>query len=426
MPPEIVIDYEPRAPQWELHRAVMGGAKRRHVLCIWHRRCGKSVGWLNQLQRSALTTKRTDGRYYYVAPLYRQAKSIAWDYLRRFSLPIPGTVYHESELRVDYPNGSRIQLFGADNPDSLRGIYADGIALDEYGQIDPRLRSQVLIPALTDRGGFEIVGGTPQGRNGFWELYERVKDDPAWWVSIRRASETGILSPEQLAEARKEIGDDEIYEQEFECSFAAGARGAYFAKLVETARKEGRIGKVPYETQLPVTTCWDLGIGDATTIWFVQQTGREVRCIDYYEADGESLAHYAKVLQDRGYAYREHIAPHDIEVRELGTGRSRREVAQSLGMNFRVAPKLPVEDGIEAVRNLFPRCWFDLAKCKAGIDALSAYRKDYDEKREVYRSQPLHDWSSHASDAMRYLAVSIADSTHSRVRRAQPDTAWVV
>lgn len=403
----------------------MGVARKRHVMCVWHRRAGKTVGWLNQLLRSAMTAKLPNSRYAYIAPLYRQAKSISWDYLKRFSYPIPGIVAHEAELRIDYPNGSRIQLFGADNPDSLRGLYFDGIALDEYGQIAPRLRSEVLIPALTDRNGYEIVGGTPQGRNAFYDLYVRACAEPAdWWVSMRPASTTGILSAEQLAEARREIADDDIYQQEFECSWAAGSRGAYFARQVENARKEGRVGKVPAEPSLRVTTAWDLGVGDATAIWFVQQAGREIRVIDYYESSGEGLAHYAKVLQDRGYQYREHIAPHDIEVRELGTGRSRLEVAQGLGISFRIAPKLSVEDGIEAVRNILPRCWFDAEKCSEGIDALSAYRKDYDEKRETFHQRPVHDWSSHASDAMRYLAIAWQNTTRAR-SSARPATNWI-
>jgi hypothetical protein len=261
---------------------------------------------------------------------------------------------------------------------------------------------------LADRAGWALFIGSAKGNTSFHELYERVKDDENWFVRVYKASETGVIHPSELDDAKSLMDEDE-YNQEFECSWTASIKGAYYSTQMAEAEREGRIMTVPYERNLPVQTAWDLGVGDSTSIWFFQVHGPEVRIIDYYEASGEGLPHYAKVLQDKQYVYGTHWAPHDIVVRELGSGKSRLETARVLGITFRVAPHLPVDDGIDAVRNLLPRCWFDSLRCNEGIRALRNYRKEYDERRMEYKTRPLHDWSSHAADAFRYLAVSIRE-----------------
>lgn len=383
----------------------------RWAVLVLHRRFGKTVWGVNELIRGALTCERERPRFVYLAPLRNQAKSVAWDYLRHYTAPVPGRTVNESELRVDFPNGGRVQLFGSDNPDAMRGIYCDGVFLDEYAQMSRRTFTEVLRPALSDRLGWAIFSGTPQGKNAFHDIYQQARSDPAWMVRVHRASETGIISAQELEDARSMMSVEE-YQAEYECSFSAGIPGAYYAKLIEAAEDAtpSRITTIPIAPELPVHTAWDLGIGDSTCIWFAQQAGRELRLVDYYEASGEPLSHYARVLQERGYLYGDHIAPHDIEVRELGTGKSRKEVAAGLGIRFQVAPKLAIEDGIEAVRNLLPRCWFDAERCKVGIDALKSYRRDRNERTGEYTDRPLHDWSSHAADAMRYLAVGFRES----------------
>ncbi len=370
---------------------------------------------MNELIKQALECKLDRPRVAYICPLFRQAKTVAWDYVKHFTRPIPGTKYYENELRADLPSGARITLYGSDNYDALRGIYLDYAVLDEFAQISPKAWSEVIRPALADREGGAIFIGTPKGRNALYDIYDSAANgfkgedgarevDPEWYSALYKASETGILPKPELLAAQRAMEPEE-YEQEFECSFSAALVGAYYGRLMANADSDGRVTKVPYDPALPVETWWDLGVGDSTVIWFAQRSGPQVRLIDYYEASGVGLAHYAKVLQDKPYIYGDHVAPHDIEVRELGSGKSRKETAAGLGVQFKVAPRLSVDDGIDAVRNMLPNCWFDIEKCDKGLEALRQYRKAWDEKGNMFRAAPLHDWTSHAADAFRYGAV---------------------
>ena len=401
----VTTGYKPRPLQKAIHKSL----KRWNVL-VCHRRFGKSVMSINQLIHSALSFKGKNGRFAYLAPTYTQGKTIAWDYLKEFSQPVPGTKANESELRVDFPNGSRVRIFGCDRPDALRGIYLDGVVLDEYAQMPANLFGEVVRPSLSDRKGYAIWIGTPQGKNAFYDLYRQADGRSEWFTAMYKASDTGILDKDELKDAQSIMTSDE-YEQEYECSWQASIKGAYYAKWMNEADKEGRITSVPYDPALAVHTAWDLGVGDATAIWFFQAYGRELRIIDYYEASGEGLPYYAKILQERGYVYGDHYAPHDIAVRELGSGRSRKEIALNLGIRFQVVAKQSIDDGIEAVRSVLPRCYFDEKKARQGLDSLLHYHKEFDQKRGEFKNRPYHDWSSHASDAFRYLAVGFKDST---------------
>ena len=396
----IETGYEPRAFQAELHQSLA-----RFSVLVAHRRFGKTVFAVNELIDRALTCPRERPRFAYIAPLAVQAKTIVWDYLKAYTAAIPQVSWHESELRLDLPNGARISLYGADNPDRLRGLYFDGVVLDEYGDMPPRLWSEIIRPALADRLGFAVFIGTPKGRNQFYELYQRAKTLPDWFAASLPVSDTGLLAESELAAARQAMSSDQ-YAQEFECAFNTTQQGAYYGNLMQNAAKENRLTRVPWEPSLAVETWWDLGIGDATAIWFVQRSGVEVRIIDFYEASGEGLPHYIKVIQARGYVYGRHLAPHDIAVRELTSGVTRIETARQLGVEFEIAPRLSIEEGIEAVRTLLPRCWFDQGKCGNGIEALSQYRKDFDERLKSWREKPRHDWTSHAADAFRMGAIA--------------------
>jgi hypothetical protein len=400
---EVIIPYKPRPLQREIHASL-----KRWNLLVCHRRFGKTVFAINELIKQAVKNTQKMPRYAYVAPYYKQAKQIAWDYLKDFTRPIPGIKVNESELRVDFPWGARIQLFGADSPDSMRGLYLDAVVLDEYADMSPRIFSEVLRPALSDREGSAIFIGSAKGGTPFYDLWERVKDEPDWFVKVYKASETGVISTAELEDARKVMDEDE-FAQEYECSWTASIKGAYYGKQLADAQTDDRIGKVPYDPRLPVHTAWDLGVGDSTAIWFYQVLGQEIRIIDFHEDSGEGLPYYAKILDEKGYKYGEHWAPHDIQVRELGSGKSRIETAKMLGIQFRIVPNLSIDDGINAVRNTIPRCWFDAKKCELGLQALRNYRKEYDDRRQEYKPRPLHDWSSHAADAFRYLAVSLKD-----------------
>jgi len=416
----VVIPYHPRPLQREIHAALDA---HRFGVVVCHRRAGKTVMAINHLVRAASKCALPRPRLAYIAPTLRQAKSVAWDYLRHYTAEIPGVSYNETELRCDLPNDARVRLFGADNPDALRGIYLDGVVLDEFGLMQGRTWTEVIRPLLTDRRGWALFIGTPNGKNSFWDVRNHAEREEGWYLGTFPASVTGIIPADELADAARSMSADE-YAQEFGCSFEASVRGAIYAGELAAARAEARIGRVPYDPVLPVHTAWDLGIGDATAIWFAQQLGAEVRLIDYYEASGEGLQHYAAVLDRRGYKYGRHLGPHDIAVRELGSGRSRIEIAAGLGLNFEVVKGLRLEDGINAARMLLPRCWFDAVKCAAGLEAIQNYRWDFNARLDEFKASPVHDWASHGADAFRMLAVGLRQDTKKTPLKI--DTRWIV
>ena len=374
-----------------------------------HRRAGKTVACIHDLQLAATASRKVRPRFAYLSPFLRQSKAVAWDYLRHAMAPlrVVGATAHESELRVDYPLGGQVRLYGADNPDAMRGIYLDGIVLDEYADMDPRVWSEIIRPALADRQGWAVFIGTPRGRNAFFELWRRAQSEDGWFSMMLKASETSLIPAGELALARRDLSEEQ-YLQEFECSFDAAVVGAYYGKLMAQAEADKRLAGVPYDPAALVWTSWDLGIRDATAIWFAQVIGREIRIIDYYEASGVDLGHYVREINLRPYVYAGHIVPHDAQAKELGTGKSRLEVLESLGLkHLTLAPLHRVEDGINAVRVFIPKCWFDQTKCARGIDALKLYRAEYDRALQALRPQPVHDWTSHAADLFRYLALTL-------------------
>ena len=402
-----IIPYAPRPLQWRFHQQ-----RTRFCVLLCHRRFGKTVAAVNDLLRAALRTSRTDWRAAYAAPYLGQAKAVAWDYLRHFAGVIPGTRFHEGELRCDLPNGARIRLYGTDNAQAQRGLYLDDLVLDEPADIPREVWSQILRPALADRQGRALFCGTPKGCDNLlhdvWQLAGSLGASEGWSRFRFPASQTGYLPQTELDAARRGMSEAE-YQQEFECSFAAAVRGAYYAAQLDAADLAGRICPLPVSPDLPVHTAWDLGMDDATAIWFFQflPVGHfgEWRFIDYYEASGEGLAHYAEVLARKGYRYGVHVGPHDLAVRELGTGKSRIETARGLGPNFITAPQLPVADGIEGVRQVLGAAWFDRERCGQGLQSLWAYQREWDDVRSCFKPYPLHDWTSHGADAMRYAAV---------------------
>ena len=394
------IDYKPRDQIRAFHNR-----KERFAIIVAHRRFGKTVAAINDLIRSCFEIDRPNVRVAYIAPYLSQAKAVAWDYALEFTRDIPEIKVNHSELRIDFLNGARFRLFGADNYNAMRGLYFDAVVLDEMADFPASAWSNVIRPALADRRGSATFISTPKGKNEFWELWHEAQDDPNWFTAMLKASDTSILDQEELDEARRTMGDDR-YEQEFECSFEAAIQGAFYAKEMKEATENGRITRVPYDRAASVITAWDLGIGDSTAIFFAQFVGQEIRIIDYYENSGVGLDHYAKVLLDKEYHYEQHILPHDVQVKELGTGKSRLETLDALGIrNIEIAPKLAVEDGIQAARTMIPKCWFDADNCTRGVEALRQYRRDFDEKLKTWRGRPLHDWTSHGADAFRYLAV---------------------
>lgn len=399
---EVVIPYLPRQVWRPFH-----DSQARWRVAVAHRRAGKTVALINECIKGAITCTLPRPRFSYIAPFLNQSKAIAWDYLKHYAGAIPGTTFNEAELRADLPNGGRVRLFGADNPQALRGLYHDGVILDEFGDMDPAVWTEVVRPALSDRHGWAAFAGTPRGKNEFYNLRNRgLRKEGEWEAWILKASETELLSAADLKDARESM-DEATYSREYECDFDASIEGAYFAAEMTKAEADKRICRVPLEPTVKVDTWWDLGIDDATAIWFVQDVGQERRIFDYLEVSGEGLPQIMKRLDAKDYRYGRHILPHDAQARELGTGKSRVETLEALGLrNIEIVPQQEVADGINAVRLMLSKCWFDKDKCERGIEALKQYRREWDGKRQVWRERPLHDWTSHAADAARYGALA--------------------
>lgn len=422
----IETGYKPRPLQDRLH----GSLKRFNVLCF-HRRWGKTVFSVNEMVDRALVNPLRNPQYAYIAPTYGQAERVAWSMLKEYTRNIPGVDYNQQKLTCTIPRPHlndvvKIILLGAENPDSLRGMYLDGAILDEYAQVAPSLWGEVVRPALSDRTGWAIFIGTPKGRNHFYDILQvAMKNETGqWYWAVHKASMTGILPKEELDGMRSEMSEEQ-YEQEMECSFTAALIGSYYGKLLNEIEAKGQIGKVPHDPALLVDTAWDLGVGDTSVIWFIQQYRQEIRIIDHYEMSGEGLPHYAKVLKAdhrKDYVYRDHHWPHDGGSRDLSTGKERSRTMLDLGVRVIVHKRHTVEDGIDATRRLIPKLWIDAEKCERGITALKNYQKEWDEKNKIFRDRPKHDWSSHSSDGMRLLAMVLRpgeDMQESR-RKALP------
>lgn len=403
-PVQLGAVYQPRAEFVPYHQR-----SQRWACIVAHRRAGKTVACVNDAIAAALTCKAPEPHIAYLAPTYTQAKDIAWNYAKRFTRDIPAITDNETELRIDFPNKGRLRLYGADNYDRMRGLYLDGIILDEFALMDPRAWSEVVRPALSDRQGWATFIGTPRGHNSFQKIYKNSLTDPDWYTLTLKASETGILPDTELADARKTMSEDE-YQQEYECSFEAAIKGAYYATEMSRLTAEKRLTRVAYDRYLPVMTAWDLGFTDSTAIWFIQAAGNEIHIIDYYEQNSKPLAHYADVLQAKarewgeGFRWGEHYFPHDVQHQELTVGKSRVQTLRELGIEPFVVPQHNVNDGINAVRRVFDRFWIDETNCARGIECLRLYRRDYDGKTNMLRDKPYHDEWSHGADALRCFA----------------------
>lgn len=413
--PTVSTGYLARRQFYPLHMR-----KKRWGVAVAHVRAGKTVACINDLVDAALRCDKPNPRFAYMAPYYSQAKDVAWVYLKQYTAAIPGVQVNESELRVDLPGGRRVRLYGADNYQRLSGIYLDGCVLDEYGDMDPRGWKEVIRARLSDRNGWALFIGTPKGINHFADLWEAAQNDDEWFTLKLRASETGLLPESELVSARRAMSEED-YQAQYECSFEASVVGSYWGREMMQADKDGRITRVPYQPEIGVDTWWDLGVRDSTAIWFTQSVGREIHVIDHLENSGEGLPWYARALQAKPYVYSTHNAPHDIAVRELGSGKSRLETAANLGIRFASVPDIGVADGIDAVRSLLSRCWFDRVATEQGRSALVSFRKTWDEKRKTFSTAPLHDWASDSADAFRMLAVGHKSAAPLRARAWRKD-----
>jgi hypothetical protein len=393
------------------------GTKR--LLLVWHRRSGKEATCLNIQSKYAWNNP---GTHYYLFPTYQQGRKVLWEGINseamRFIDHIPKQLRigrpreDDMQIRMKCKNGGESiwQIVGVDRIDSIMGTNPVSCVFSEYSLQNP-IGWQLIRPILTENKGWAIFNLTPRGKNHAWDLYSMALKNKFWYVDVKTIQDTyknnkkRVIDDDDIALERLQGMPEELIQQEYYCSFSGSAMGSYYGALIEKAQKEGRIKVLVYDPAIPVDTFWDLGRRDATAIWFVQFFRDEIRIVDYYENTGEPLTHFIKVVKDRDYIYGHHFGPHDIEVKEMTSGISRREVARGLGINFRVVRKHSLEEGIDSVRRLLPRCYFDETKCKKGIDALTYYHKEYDERNKTYMAHPVHDWASHGADAFRTMAM---------------------
>jgi len=402
--------YKPRVYQLPILDALENKGYKR-VLAIMPRRAGKDITAFNFCIRYLL--KRTCV-IYYIFPTYSQGRKILFDSItntgERILEYIPKEVIasiNSQEMKIRFTNGSLFQIVGSDNYDSLVGTNPQGIVFSEYALQDPRAY-QYLRPILAANDGWALFLSTPRGKNHLWELYNIAQNNPDWFCYKLSLDDTQHIPLHEIERERAEgIMSEDLIQQEYYTSFEMGVEGSYYAKSLDRMRLKGQISVVPWEPGFKVHTAWDIGVRDSTNIIFFQVVGQTVRIIDCYDKNKEGLEHYVSVLQAKPYQYGKHIAPHDIKVREFGTGMTRIEKARHLGIAFTVAPDLSIIDGIEAVRTTLPKVWVDEKQCAPLIKALEGYRQEWDAKKKVYKSHPLHDYNSHYADAMRYLAISL-------------------
>lgn len=386
-------------------------ANYKKLFLLWHRRSGKDVIAFNAMIRAAI---RKVGVYFYCLPTYSHARKVIWDGILSNGMKFldfipPSLVSNKNgqEMKITLVNGSLIQFVGSDTASqSLVGTNPQGVVFSEWALAEPSAY-QFIRPALLYNNGWAIFVTTPRGRNHAYEMHEIAKNSSDWFCSTKTVMDTGVISLEEINKERETMSEDMI-QQEFYCSYSAGQEGAYYSKYIDKLKINGQIGIVPWEPSFKCYSAWDLGVNNKTVAVVWQNVGSNViRVIDLIEGCDKGLDYYAKVINEKPYVWGGHFAPHDIKVRELSTGLSRLELARRLGINFQVLPNLPLEDGIELVRVSLNKIWIDEVKCKNLIFALEAYRREWDDKRKVYKDNPLHDLHSDYADAFRYMCLAL-------------------
>ena len=420
--------FTPRVYQRGYWDYMQKGGKR--AVMVWPRRHGKDLTVFNQ---TVLQSQLRVGLYWLIYPFLNQGKKILWNgvtggTLRADGTRSPGVKFIDyapealverkigNEMRINMRNGSIIQIMGADDPDRLVGANPVGVVFSEYSLMSEQVW-KLIVPILAENDGWANFIFTPRGENHAYDLMLKAQKEKDWYCSWLTSKDCKVLTKEKLRESREALGDEALFQQEFFCSFKSPFQGAYYGPQMRAATKDQRITNVPYDTRLEVHTAWDFGYGDATSIWFYQRWGQEIRLLDYYENSGEGIEFYAKILKQKNYNYGTHFAPWDAGSGSVQTGRKLKDHARLKGIKFKVLPKEGVAHGIEAVRDLLSRCWFDYRRCDLGIKALKSYSKAWNEERQVYSNNPTHDWSSHAADAMRTLAMSFKERKKETTRQ---------
>jgi phage terminase large subunit len=419
MSKDIKLKYRPRSVFEDFHNR-----KERWAVIVAHRRCGKTVACINDLIVKALLENKPHAQYAYIAPYYSQAKSVAWRYLERFSEPVLAKS-NQSELWVELINGARIRLFGADNPDALRGNFLDGVVMDEMADMKPSVWGEIIRPLLADRLGWATFIGTPKGHNAFYDIYNEATKKPNWYTKVLRADQTNLLAQSELDDAKATMSDNQ-YEQEFLCSFEAAILGAYYGQEMRRLTDLERITTVDYDPMFPCHTAWDLGFNDSTSIWWFQVVYGEIRVLDHHSSNGQSIPFYTMLLEKKenefGYKYGYHYLPHDARAKTLASGGKSiiEQISAKIDLkHLKIVPNLSLQDGIQATRLALTRAWFD-NRCEEGIECLRQYQREWDDDKKVFRDRPKHDWTSHSADAFRYLSIVWKDEDSPILKDARP------
>jgi len=383
----------------------------KRAILLFARRHGKDKTSFCYLIKAMLERV---GNYAYIFPTASLARKAAWHNIDSDGFKLLDHIPNElikrkqdMQMFIELVNGSTLTFFGSDRQVSVGTAYC-GIVFSEFA-IQDRSTFDLLRPVVMQNDGFMILNSTPRGRNHYYELWNMAQENKDWYTLKVAASDTEVFTPEMI-QAEIDAGlSPELAAQEFECSFTRGVEGSFFGKKIDEARKEGRICKVvPEEVQ--TYAAFDLGINDMMTIWVWQYVGTEIHFIDYYENNNEAIAHYVQWLKSKPYVWNTIFLPHDAKVRELGTGLSRLDTFRSLGVSAQIVPNLHLIEGIEVVRRMLPKCWFDEIMCKRGIESLECYHREWDSRNEVYRDRPNHDRYSHGADSFRYAAIAIAEN----------------
>lgn len=411
--------WKPRPYQRALWDYLEKGGKR--AVEIAHRRWGKDDLILH---RTACAVFERPASYWHMLPEFAQARKAIWTAInphtgtRRIDEAFPPALRantNEQEMFIRFVNGATWQLVGSDSYNSLVGAGVAGVTFSEFALSNPSAWGYIR-PMLEENDGWATFITTPRGRNHAYNLYNMAKDNPKWFAEVSTIHTTGALTPEQVQESLDEyialygvdLGTAQ-FQQEYECNFNAAILGAFYAREMLAVRNEGRIDETLVAMETPVHRAWDLGVRDDTSIWFWQVVGGQIFILDCYSASGVGLDHYASVIEAKyeaaGWKHGFDYVPHDAKVKELGTGRTRVETLQSLGLAPRLVPNAGLMDGINALRQTLPRCVFH-PRCEDGISALEQYRREWDDVQKTFRQSPLHDWSSHLADAARYMALA--------------------
>lgn len=401
---EFRLDYEPREAFTRFHQR-----ENRWAVLICHRRAGKTVAAVNELVIRALYTKKKNARFAYIAPFRQQAKMIAWLYLREATEGIAIEV-RESDLSVEFPNGAKITLYGSDNPDAMRGIYNDGVVVDEFADCRPSLWTEVILPTLADRKGWAVLMGTVKGaRNQLWQFYLKAVENVAWFTLLLKADTSGIIEEEELEALRSQMSEAQ-FNQEFLCDPNAALLGTYYTTLINKIDNEGHIhDKVSHDPNFPVTVAADLGRSDSTVLVFFQERPDGIAFIDCEAGFGVGLDYYFDLLDNKPYEYDRIWLPHDARAMTLSTNKSTADQFmdkyRGTSVQLDIVPRLSVQDGIEATRLILPYSWFHSQRCDILVDAARTYRRKFNELTQAFMDTPLHSWESDYCDALRYAAV---------------------